>query len=271
MDNDSSIMLIVNADDFGYNADTNAAIMRSFERRLCSSATLMANMQGFEEACELIHKHGLVDHVGLHLNLSEGVPLTEKIRRSRRFCNKQGEFRLIRNERVFSLEKEEREILAAEIRAQIQRLKSSGIPMTHMDSHKNIHEEWAIFNTVLPLVKEAGIPYIRLSRNIGQPSAWLKIQYRNWLNWRLRRAGLARTRFFGSIRDFDYEQGRNNGGLIGQSCEIMVHPGFTAEGELTDFFCNRPLEQPARQNINPRLAVSFNGSRYDRAEKFVTS
>ena len=65
-------MLIVNADDLGYDARTNEAIIRSLELRLCSSTTLLANMEGFEEACELIHERSLGDRVGLHLNLSEG-------------------------------------------------------------------------------------------------------------------------------------------------------------------------------------------------------
>src|SRR5687768_3409092 len=129
-------MLIVNADDLGYNARTNAAIIQSFERRLCSSATLMANMEGFEEACDLVHANGLVDHVGLHLTLSEGRPLTDNVRRSHRFCDKDGRFRLLRRERVLWFEKEERDQLAGEVRAQIDRLKANGLRITHVDSHK---------------------------------------------------------------------------------------------------------------------------------------
>jgi predicted glycoside hydrolase/deacetylase ChbG (UPF0249 family) len=44
-------MLIVNADDLGLDSRTNAAIIATLEQQCCSSATLMANMEGFEEAC----------------------------------------------------------------------------------------------------------------------------------------------------------------------------------------------------------------------------
>src|SRR5690348_835156 len=138
-------MLIVNADDLGYDAPTNAAIIESFKLGLCSSATLMANMEGFQEACELVHQYGLEEHVGVHLNLSEGIPLTEAIRRSARFCDGEGRFRLMRNERVLWLGGEDQQLLAEEIRAQIARIQSHGLTITHLDSHKNIHEEWAIY------------------------------------------------------------------------------------------------------------------------------
>ena len=64
-------MLIVNADDLGYDAPTNAAILHSFERQLCSSATLLANMAGFEEACELIHANGR--ECSVHVNENCGT------------------------------------------------------------------------------------------------------------------------------------------------------------------------------------------------------
>ena len=260
--------LIVNADDLGYDTSTNAAIIRSFEQGLCSSATLMANMDGFEEACDLIHKHGLINHVGIHINISEGKPLTERIQRLDRFCNEEGEFILRRSERVILLSDEEKEALAAEFRAQIQRLRSRSINITHVDSHKNIHEEWGIFTVLLPVVKEAGIPYVRLSRNIGKRSAWMKTHYRHMLNARLILAGLARTRHFGSMKDFEYEQRIDTS--ITHSCEIMVHPVFDAQGCLFDLFCKTSLEASTLKELESQGPVSFSGSRYNAPAKLAT-
>ena len=59
--------IIVNADDFGMSAETNRAIVGAFENNVISSTTLMTNMRGFDEACELAHRHRLLGMIGLHL------------------------------------------------------------------------------------------------------------------------------------------------------------------------------------------------------------
>ncbi|MEN6626756.1 MAG: WecB/TagA/CpsF family glycosyltransferase [Candidatus Sumerlaeia bacterium] len=255
-------MLIVNADDLGLDSRTNEAIIASLRGQCCSSATLMANMEGFEEACELVHQHGLLEHVGVHVNLSDGVPLTGPIRRLPRFCDKDGRLRLQRGERVLWLSADERAAVAAEVRAQIARLRGRHIAMTHLDSHKNIHEEWGIFKIVTALAAEAGIPYVRRFRNIGWITSLVKSGYRNALNRRLERLGLARTRYFGSIADYRYECARGRGERIGGSCEVMVHPCLDAEGEVIDLLSRWPLRDLARQYDYPGTAVSYSGRRY---------
>ena len=67
--------IIVNADDFGMSAEANRAIVEAFENNVISSTTLMTNMPGFEEACELAHRRRLLGKIGLHLNLTSGYPL----------------------------------------------------------------------------------------------------------------------------------------------------------------------------------------------------
>ncbi len=54
----------VNADDFGLSLSDNALILRAFETGVISSATAMANMPGFEPACELARQPLLNGHVG---------------------------------------------------------------------------------------------------------------------------------------------------------------------------------------------------------------
>ena len=255
-------MLIVNADDLGYNAPTNEAILACFEKRLCSSATLMANMEGFEEACELAHAHGLVDHVGLHLNLSEGEPLTDEIRRCPRFCDPDGRFRLLRQERVFWLQAAEQAALAHEIRAQIQRVQRSYFKITHLDSHKHLHEEWAIARTVLPLLKEAGIPYLRLARNLGFQSSVTKRGYRMMLNGWIRMHQMARTQYFGSIKDYVYERERTPENLYRRDGEIMIHPIRDALGNLVDLKYKCSLDCVAKEFRYHDFAVSYSGHHF---------
>ena len=82
--------VVVNADDFGMSRQINEAILQAFEKGLISSATLMANMPAFEEACQLVRQDHLQRRIGLHLNLTEGKPLTADIADCPRFCDAGG-------------------------------------------------------------------------------------------------------------------------------------------------------------------------------------
>src|SRR5262249_28737533 len=84
--------IIVTADDFGMSTEINRAIALAWEQRLISRTSIMANMAGFPAACELVERYELHRAVGLHLNLSEGWPLTDAMRRCRRFCGPSGAF-----------------------------------------------------------------------------------------------------------------------------------------------------------------------------------
>ena len=52
----------------------------------------MVNMPGFAQACQLSKEHGFENQVGLHLNLSEGEPLTDRIKSLPMFCDNDGRF-----------------------------------------------------------------------------------------------------------------------------------------------------------------------------------
>jgi predicted glycoside hydrolase/deacetylase ChbG (UPF0249 family) len=88
--------VVINADDLAKSSEGDDAILRCFDRRLISSATVMANMPRFGEAIALIHAGGFQDRLGVHLNLTEGFPLTDPIRRSSRFCSPAGQLLRVR-------------------------------------------------------------------------------------------------------------------------------------------------------------------------------
>ena len=71
--------VIVNADDFGISSGVNRAIVEAFKRGLISSTTIMTNAEVFEEAVDLIFSENLHGQVGVHLNLTHGKPLTERM------------------------------------------------------------------------------------------------------------------------------------------------------------------------------------------------
>ena len=66
--------LIVNADDFGYTAGINRAIVDAHRTGIVTSTSLMANGTAFRDAVEQARRTPGLD-VGCHLNLVEGVPV----------------------------------------------------------------------------------------------------------------------------------------------------------------------------------------------------
>ena len=63
--------LIVNADDFGLSASVNAAVIRAQREGILTTASLMVNERGFDEAVQLARRNPQLG-VGLHLTLLQG-------------------------------------------------------------------------------------------------------------------------------------------------------------------------------------------------------
>jgi hypothetical protein len=252
-------ILIINADDFGFNEAVNRAILESFKLGLCSSATLMANMPGFEEACCLAREHKLANHVGIHLVLSEGYPLTEGVKKYTRLCNQEGGLALRSMARpVFFLGTPEKYALADEVRAQIKRCRAFGVPLTHLDSHKNLHNHWAVLQVLIPILREDSIAYVRIARNCGSRIGFRKNCYKRLVNHQLRRTGLCRTRYFGSPEDYWFLRGGRGATLVG-SFEVGIHPLLDDSGALIDALTRQALG-PLIKAIDPHQeAVSFAG------------
>jgi len=208
--------IIVNADDFGMNAETNQAIVDAFASGAISSTTLMVNMPGFEQACELSRSHKLAGKIGVHLNLTEGRPLTENMKRLSRFCDDRGLFRPRRT--IFFLSREEMVAVEEEFAAQVQACIDQGVHPTHLDSHQHIHTEWPIGAAVIHVARQYGIGAVRLSRNCGPGIDWVHKLYKLAYNTRLRLYGLAKTQYFGSLTDVPAVLAMTQGDV-----EIMVH------------------------------------------------
>ena len=224
--------IIVNADDFGMSLEANRAIAEAFEKNVISSTTLMTNMPGFDAACELAHRHQLLGKIGVHLNLTSGYPLSEPIRLCSRFCDDNGMFRS--RQTRFRLSKEEMLAVETEIEAQVKACLDRGLYPTHLDSHHHVHTEWAIGASVIVVARRYGIKAIRLSRNCG-PGIDLAHKFYKWAyNTRLRRYGLAKTRFFGSVADVQKIPAAASGDV-----EVMVH--LTSEDSTKDADCSEDI------------------------------
>lgn len=229
-------MLIINADDYGLSSAVTLAVLEAFSQGLCSSSTIVANGADFQQAVELAHARHLAPRLGIHLNLVEGTPLTQGIRRIPRFCNADGQFsgHLTANWGVsWRLPRSEQELMAQELRAQVAVCRKARLLLTHADSHQCVHTRWEIWRVVGPLLKECGITRVRLSQNCVPSLSLPKTLYKWAFNAQLRAGGFRTADYFGSAADVLHlyktrVQGSN--ALV----EAMVHPLFGDKDRLMD-------------------------------------
>lgn len=158
--------LIVNADDFGLTAGVNRAILETHTGGVVSSTTLMANGPAFEDAVKAARSATNLS-VGCHVVLVDGTPVSPPqavdtllaIRSAEpgKFYSSLSAFAARATLGGF-----DRDQLVAEVTAQIRKIQSTGLHVTHLDSHKHAH----IFPEILAaLLRAARICGVRAIRN----------------------------------------------------------------------------------------------------------
>ena len=153
--------LIVNADDFGYTSGVNRAIVEAHLRGVVTSSTLMANGAAFAEAAELAKTLPKLS-VGCHVVLTDGEPVLAagqlpSLTTEAHFRDGMVEFAA----RAVAGSIDANQI-AAEATAQIRKIQSAGIAVSHFDTHKHTH----LFPKILrPLLRAAASCGVRAVRN----------------------------------------------------------------------------------------------------------
>src|SRR6185503_5640756 len=141
--------LIVNADDFGLSAGANHAIIRAHREGILTSASLMVNEPGFDEAVELARENSRLG-VGLHLTFLCGHS-TLPPDRIPGLVNERGEFSSNPVQLGFQyfFQRDLREQLRAEMLAQFEKFRATGLPLDHVDSHHHLHAHPTIFRILI--------------------------------------------------------------------------------------------------------------------------
>lgn len=219
--------VIVNADDFGLSLDENELILRAFEAGVISSATAMANMPGFDQACELARHPLLEGRVGLHFNLSYGAPLSQAIKTRPMFCNATGEFDLALSRFCLRLAAKDLAVVEEELHAQWHHCLDRGLRPSHLDSHQHVHNIWPIGALVARFAARQGVP-IRLARNLGPNLSVPKRIFKTLLNRRLHRLCGATADYVCTPADLHHHAPPGHGSL-----EVIVHP-LQLEGDFGD-------------------------------------
>jgi hypothetical protein len=250
--------IIINADDFGYSEIINAAVLRSFQRFLVTSTSLLVNMPGFDHAVGLVQENSsLSGAVGVRLNFSEGYSLTSAVRDCDRFCDAQGRFALEGGRRLWLLSSREERAVYEEMKAQLEKALMAGIRPTHLDMYHSLHAQWPVACLMAKLGREYGIPRMRFFGNLGPDMYGVRGIYRRWflrLIWRY--MGVTGPDLSGDADDLIRLPAKRR--PVGKNIEISVHPRIDEYGDLTDR-SGKGLQGKLRPVIDHRHTMTYTG------------
>lgn len=218
--------LIVNADDLGSNRIVNEATLDLIAAGVVTSATIMGNGPDVKYLAARLARYPKASF-GVHLNITEFLPLTEKSSDLRPLYGEEGQF--VKRPAAIRLKPRMLQAIYEEFCAQIRIVAGLGVSPTHLDSHHHIHTLPAIFPVIKALQRRFGIRRVRLSKNLylreqrPQPHLLIKKTVYNTL---LRRVYSSRsTEFFTEFNTFHELLSRGELPRF-TSLEAMVHPGL---------------------------------------------
>jgi predicted glycoside hydrolase/deacetylase ChbG (UPF0249 family) len=163
------LKLIVNADDLGLSEAVNEGIAEAHLNGILTSASVMANGVAFEHAIRLCRSVPSLD-VGIHLTLVEEEPLGTATATST-LVDADG--RLHRHASIFTKKyvagKIHLQDVWSELEAQIKKVLSRGIEISHLDSHQHLHMLPQIRHITIALANKYNIPAIRVPREHLRP------------------------------------------------------------------------------------------------------
>jgi predicted glycoside hydrolase/deacetylase ChbG (UPF0249 family) len=122
--------------------------------------------------------------------------------------------------------------LETELRAQIERLLATGLPVVHLNSHQHLHLLPRVFDVVLELAREHGIPAVRIPNDpeAGLSPRGLQILALNALGRRARGRAQAPDRTVGVLAAGHLTAAALRRALdrVDGLTELVCHPGLDA-------------------------------------------
>ena len=218
--------LIVNADDFGLTRGVNRAIAEAHQHGVVTSATVMAAGAELADALALAKQLRQLS-VGCHIDLIQLAPVlpTSHLQTLTNGATFRPGFLTFATaalgNRLSSTQ------ITAEAEAQMAKLQSAGIELSHFDTHKHTH----MFPQVLrPLLKAAKTRGVRAVRNPFEPDPLLRFS-----DLALQPALVMR---YGAVRAFRSMSGKfrrivNEEGFVTTDGTVGITlTGFLDEGKL---------------------------------------
>jgi hypothetical protein len=232
--------IVVNADDFGFSADTVRATIDAVTAGHVTSATLMPKAPASDEAVDFARSTGGVSF-GVHLVfVGDGdetpVSAPEDVAA---LVDRAGRLRRTNAVRLAALlGRLSVEDIAREIEAQVDWVRTRGIEISHVDSHRHLHKYGPFREALARVLPRLGIRSVRnvqdvyLRRPLASPTVWLGER------WRAELMGQFETTDHlympASTGDEDWTALLHIPELEGSTIEVGVHPGELEEWRVRE-------------------------------------
>jgi chitin disaccharide deacetylase len=289
--------IVLHADDFGLNAAVTGGILRGFAHGLLTSTSLLAgapyaahaiaawkrltSVQLAGDMPSAVTRHGLGDmglpfDLGVHLNLTQGRPLTGD-KYPAELLDSRGRFpgilrlftRLQRRRNAFVYAK-----VQAEMAAQIAFVVDHGLRPTHLNGHQYVELLPQIACLLPEMLAHFGIPTMRMAAEpaLAHTTLWHEFRLPSWLlavvkqhyarrlqASEVARAALAPSMYFGTahagrinlgVMELFLARAGQHGTFENGTVEIGMHPGL--EDDSTGARDNQDGWRDPLANIRPR-------------------
>jgi predicted glycoside hydrolase/deacetylase ChbG (UPF0249 family) len=239
-----SRLLVVNADDMGLTPGVCRAVRRAHDDGVVTSTSVLAVGTAFEQAAATVRDAGDLG-LGAHLAIvGEDRPLLSA-GEVPTLVDREGRFPLSYRTVVArgAAGRIDADDVAREFRAQLERVRGIGVPVTHLDTHQHTHLWPAVAAVVVDLAREAGIRCVRLpgSRRRGPLGAGVRL-LAGRLRRRLDRHGLVTTDGYAGLDEAGHLDDARFAVALRQltdgsaaTAEINAHPGEAGDADLARF------------------------------------
>jgi hopanoid biosynthesis associated protein HpnK len=246
--------LIVTGDDFGFSHGVNLAIVRAHREGILTSASLMITGEASGEAVELARANPRLA-VGLHLVLVCGRAALSPAAIPH-LVDSEGRFpsRPVLTGLRYQFLPAARAQLRLEIRAQLERFRETGLPLSHVDGHLHQHVHPVVLSILIELADEFGIRAVRLpGERLGPALAFDRGGLAQKLVWSglfagLRRFGARRLTAAGIVFA-DRVHGLLLSGKVSEEYLLDLIPHIS--GQTTEIYCHPDLALASEPRNGP--------------------
>lgn len=233
--------LIINADDFGMTRGVTAGIVEAMRRGVVSSTTAMVCLPEAEENLRRWSR-AVEGRVGLHLQLTDGVPCAEP---SSVPSLLGGGGRFPRSWR--DMGRPDPDEIRLEWHAQMRRLVGFGIRPAHLDTHHHVHRLPGAFRAYADIAAAYGLPARALTPRMAAALRSRGVACADYCETRWPAGGYGPEEFRAVV-----ESAFGVAGVRG-TVELMCHPGRYDEGLAGKSTYAAEREEELRALCDPRL------------------
>lgn len=237
--------LVVTADDLGLTEGVNRAAVRAHVEGVVTATSLLAVGRAFDHAVTLLRDHPTLD-VGAHLAIVGEDPPLLSAAEVPTLVDRAGRFPL--SYRTVCARaaagRVDPDDVHREMSAQLERIRATGLPVSHVDTHQHTHLWPLVGRVVADLARGADVAWVRLptSRARG-PVGMVVRRLRTRLARELDAAGRRSTAAYAGLDEaggmgLDRFAGAVHAVAGASTAEVNTHPGEAADPDLTRFDWN---------------------------------